>query len=195
MKALTFVRKQVKLKGKSVHEGRGYYDCYIDNMEPKDVLNEVRKCVKNWQDLGYVSKFEDKGNNINVELKKEYFEGVYRGFSFNDRLEGFACYMLWDNDNFDDTLEEYSKLQDKKNEDARKEPFSGWKKICNKVYGWELVELMENVISSKWTVGNVTFVSHLGWKGSVNMKKWWTVNGVDFKKRKDAITYADSLMN
>jgi len=100
LKPLAFVRKQLKTKGKSVHSGRGFYECYSDKTNA-ELFQAAQQCLQSWQDKGYIASIdENTSTHLCVTLHKDKFEGVYRHMiffstktSFNRQDGMFLCSM------------------------------------------------------------------------------------------------------
>jgi hypothetical protein len=74
--AVTFFRKQLGFKGNTQHNGRGVYEMEIDYDwdYPRNVEEQIRHCLKNWEMKGMVEKVEDDEKFLVITLKDELFE-------------------------------------------------------------------------------------------------------------------------
>lgn len=76
---VSFVRRQLKLKGKSQHSGRGFYECSVDTDMPyHELLNKFTALVKKWEKEGLVERKELINGKLTVVLRGEHFDQYYR---------------------------------------------------------------------------------------------------------------------
>jgi hypothetical protein len=102
---LSFIRKELKVKGKSSHSGRGFYDCYSDTK--LDVLIErVKEKLNDWKEKDYIELFEVTKNGVHLILNWKKFKGSYRGFTFEKNDTDFACYMVFNEEAFREEMKE-----------------------------------------------------------------------------------------
>ena len=82
MSVCTFIRKQLKTKGKTEHTGRGCYwmrrDCSWDELKER-----VEKKLVEWNEKGIVESSEMTEEKIQVVFTKEFHNGYYRCFYAN----------------------------------------------------------------------------------------------------------------
>lgn len=103
LSAISFVRRQLGVKGKSSHNGRGSYECDC-NIHPQEVKQKLLAKIPEWQEAGLVESIEDHDESLMVKFNREIFkEDYYRMFVFeftnmwqtffetNNFYRGFVC--------------------------------------------------------------------------------------------------------
>ena len=93
--AVTFVRKELNVRGKSEHNGRGGYMCWCKDV--KDLFERVKKKVKEWEEKGLLKEVVLKGDRLQVIFKLGLFkDDWYRGFEFVEKNENlYFCFMTF----------------------------------------------------------------------------------------------------
>jgi hypothetical protein len=91
---LSKVRKALKVKGRSIHSGRGFYECDYD-CTPQELMDRFNKIVERWEKKGKIANIERHANRISFEFPLEDTQACgYNGFSFSlDYPYNYACYM------------------------------------------------------------------------------------------------------
>ena len=96
--ALSFVRKSLKVKGRSQHNGRGGYECAFD-CSTEELCQRVRDLLPEWEKLGVVENVEEDKHFLIVTLKDLFKDEYYRKFYFRKKAfkysNDFACIMTW----------------------------------------------------------------------------------------------------
>ena len=97
--ALTFVRKSLKVKGPSLFNGRGGYECAYD-CSTEELCQRVRDILPEWEQKGLVEKVEEDKICLIVTLKDLFKDEYYRKFYFDKkfderRLPCWYCGMIW----------------------------------------------------------------------------------------------------
>lgn len=87
---ISFVRSEVKVKGKTEHLGRGFYECEIADGDVKGFVEKLEKKIKDWKkkDLIEYSKRNEDGA-LEFAFKKEALrnenDSYYRSFVVNEK--------------------------------------------------------------------------------------------------------------
>jgi hypothetical protein len=79
--AVSWMRKQLGVKGKSVHSGRGSYECSVDIGEDK-VLERVKNKIAKWEENGMIEEVKEYEEYLSVKLSKNFVDNSYRTFAF-----------------------------------------------------------------------------------------------------------------
>ena len=83
LKPLAFIRKQLQIKGKSLHSGRGSYYC-LSNKSNVDMYNTAQEKLKHWHQQGLIESVQvDDGCKLGFVLSRNTFEGNYRYIEFD----------------------------------------------------------------------------------------------------------------
>lgn len=82
---VTFIRKQLKVKGKSQHTGRGSYECTAD-VTWDELMKRLSEKFPEWQQDGLIEKTETVGDWYSVIFNKPQFDKNYRCLSLNKKV-------------------------------------------------------------------------------------------------------------
>jgi len=93
------MRKALKVKGSSIHNGRGGYDCVFD-ISTRELFQRVKAKVVEWNKEGLVEKIEETSDHLYIALKNKFTCPYYRGFYFDKRAEAdkwkeYGCTMVF----------------------------------------------------------------------------------------------------
>lgn len=84
---LTYFRRIAKIKGKSVHSGRGFYECTSDKGD--GTYNHIKPIVEKLVSEGKAVILGDNQTTFWFELTEEKLETCYRKFQvfkYSDRM-------------------------------------------------------------------------------------------------------------
>jgi len=97
--AITFVRKALDVKGRTIHNGRGGYECSFVGISNTELIKRVRDNIDKWQNKGLVQEIEDTEKHIRVVLTDSFTCEYYRAFYFNKvadpRWNEYFCTMVF----------------------------------------------------------------------------------------------------
>ena len=79
--AVSWMRKELGVKGKSIHSGRGSYECNVDIAEG-EVLERVKDKLLKWEQNGIVEEVKENEEYLSVKLSKNFVDDYYRTFTF-----------------------------------------------------------------------------------------------------------------
>lgn len=81
---VTFIRKQLKVKGTSQHNGRGVYEMYADDLT-QPMLDELHVKVEEllgyWDSRGLVKDVVREEGRIRIVFSADAFDNSYRVFT------------------------------------------------------------------------------------------------------------------
>lgn len=79
--AVSWMRKQLGVKGKTLHNGRGVFECFTD-LSDKEVLSIAKTKLEEWKEVDLVEEVNEDENWLVVKLKDIFSDKFYRTFSF-----------------------------------------------------------------------------------------------------------------
>ena len=80
--ACSWVRKELKIKGKSLHDGRGVFECFCENVKREEVIERVKVKLNEWVEKNMIEKIKEDENSIVVVFKDLFKDEYYRMFDF-----------------------------------------------------------------------------------------------------------------
>ena len=101
--AVSWMRKELGVKGKSIHSGRGSYECNVDIEEDK-VLERVKNKIAKWEENGMIEEVKECEEYLSVKLSKNFVDDSYRTFTFpkikpawmNAKKNYYVCFFSID---------------------------------------------------------------------------------------------------
>ena len=79
--ACSWMRKQLGVKGKTLHNGRGVFECFT-NLNDQEVLSVAKSKLEKWKEIDLVEDVNEDENWLVVKLKDVFNNSYYRTFSF-----------------------------------------------------------------------------------------------------------------
>jgi hypothetical protein len=91
--AVTWMRNQLKAKGFTSHNGRGVFECEVNNLTAKELYNKALQKIDMWKEKEIIESVENKDNCLIVKLKDIFNEAGknYRTFCFQNNLKSYSC--------------------------------------------------------------------------------------------------------
>lgn len=92
---LTFVRKRLKVKGRSIHNGRGGYDCDCTNASSEELFERAMCLVEKLYAKNLIESVDATEDQLHFVMKEEadLANPYYRGFCFSKQREEFGCHF------------------------------------------------------------------------------------------------------
>lgn len=95
LKPLAFIRKHLQIKGKSIHNGRGGYECKSDKSNT-DMYNLAQLKFQDWVQQGLIEKvFVNNKERLGFVLSKNVFDGSYRYMEFQNIDTKWFCNQFY----------------------------------------------------------------------------------------------------
>lgn len=91
----SFIRQQLKVKGRTEHTGRGGFWCDGD-LTIAELNKRLEAKLPDWQAAGHIEKVERTSDAVSITFNKATFDKYYRIAVFpttGGRMYAFAVYM------------------------------------------------------------------------------------------------------
>ena len=79
---VSFIRKQLKVKGKSEHSGRGFWVCSVD-VSYEELLKRVKDKAHEWSGQNLIKEELITEDGVELRFNPEAFDPFYCGFRLN----------------------------------------------------------------------------------------------------------------
>jgi hypothetical protein len=73
----TFVRRQLKVKGKTKHNGRGCYIMNVVGVTPQEIRAKLEDLLVKWQKANLVEKVTVDKDKLSISFRLEHCEDPY----------------------------------------------------------------------------------------------------------------------
>ena len=89
----TFLRQQLKVKGKTQHNGRGMFEMTSTlDLSYDDIKSLINNKLQSWRDQGFIEDFESTDEHIVITFNELIFNPYYRRFHMSRSLFGFGIF-------------------------------------------------------------------------------------------------------
>jgi hypothetical protein len=70
----TFVRRQLKVKGKTKHNGRGCFIMDVDGATTEEIRAKLKELLVKWQKANLVEKVQEDNDKLSISFRLEHCE-------------------------------------------------------------------------------------------------------------------------
>ena len=81
--AVSWIRNQLKVKGKSLHSGRGSYACLCNDLTRIELVERVKAKLEEWLSKNMIEKVEEDEDSISIWFKDLFKDEYYKTFVFH----------------------------------------------------------------------------------------------------------------